>query len=342
MIKKRLVKKSNLLLTTLGFGSATLGNLYRETTDAESLSTANLAYDKGINYFDTAPYYGFGLSERRLGNSLRGKDFIISTKVGRLLKPIVGYNKGIIERHGFMSPMPFEPIYDYSYDAIMKSWEESIQRLGLDKIDILYIHDIGKLTHADKADYYFEQLTKGRGFAALEELRQQKLISAFGIGVNEWEIAADVVKHADIDLILLAGRYSLLEQESLKEFFPLCVANNVSVVVGGPYNSGILAVGTKSNGVLYYNYQPAPEHIVKKVKLIEALCEKYNVTLGAAALQFPLANETVVSVIPGMRSEKQVLQSFNFMQEKIPLEFWQQLKEHSLLNEDAPIPNIEG
>lgn len=336
----RTTKRGNLKLTTLGFGAAAFGNLYREVSTAETMETAQFAYDSGIKYFDTAPYYGFGLSERRIGDSLRGKDFVISTKVGRLLKPVVGYNGGSAERHGFHSPMPFEPFYDYSYDAIMRSWEDSLQRLGLSKIDILYIHDIGSVTHGDKAAYYFDQLTSGGGFKALEQLRAEKAISAFGIGVNEWEIGLDVMKETEIDIILLAGRYSLLEQESLTEFFPKCIENDVSVVIGGPYNSGILASGTRSSRVPFFNYEPAPEEILQKVRLIESLCDKYNVTLAAAALQFPLAHSNVVSVIPGMRSVKQVEQSLQFSHEKIPLDFWNDLQSQGLLAENAPIPNL--
>jgi D-threo-aldose 1-dehydrogenase len=196
--------------------------------------------------------------------------------------------------------MPFEPIHDYSYDAVMRSHEQSLQRLGLSRIDILYIHDIGRLTHGDANAARMAELTTGGGLKALEELRASGAIAGFGMGVNEVAACLEVMDHARLDVILLAGRYTLLEQAPLDDLFPRCQAAGTAIVIGGPYNSGILAMGTKTSAPLYYNYEPAPADVVEKVRRIEAVCDRHNVPLAAAALRFPLAHPLVASVIPGL------------------------------------------
>ncbi len=209
----------------------------------------------------------------------RARSVVLSTKVGRLLKPVPGPVDETIVRHGYATPMPFEPVYDYSYDAVMRSYEASLQRLGLSKIDILYIHDIGRLTHGDQNAARMAELTKGGGLKALEELRASKAISGFGMGVNEVPACLEVMGHARLDVILLAGRYTLLEQNPLDDLFPLCEKAGTAIVVGGPYNSGILAVGTKTGATLYYNYEPAPADVIEKVRRIEAVCDRHGVPL---------------------------------------------------------------
>ena len=335
---------TGLSVTELGFGTAPLGNLFRPLPDAMAAETLAAAERSGFGYYDTAPFYGFGLSERRLGDSLRRdalhrrKTIVLSTKVGRLLQPLPGPVDENQVRHGYATPMPFEPVYDYSYDAVMRSYEESLQRLGLGRIDILYIHDIGRLTHGEENEVRMAELTKGGGLRALEELRASKEISGFGMGVNEVSACLEVMDHAQLDVILLAGRYTLLEQTPLDDLFPRCAIAGTAIVVGGPYNSGILAVGTKTAVPLYYNYEPAPADIVEKVRKIEAVCDRHNVPLAAAALQFPLAHPLVASVIPGLDSPERVSQTLTLYRHKIPAALWQELRQENLLRPDAPTP----
>lgn len=336
----RKLGNTGLSVTELGFGTAPLGNLFRPLPDRVARETLATAESAGFGYYDTAPFYGFGLSERRLGDSLRGRrDIVLSTKVGRLLKPVPGPVDENQARHGYATPMPFEPVYDYSYGAVMRSFEESLQRLGLSRIDILYVHDIGRLTHGDANTARMAELTKGGGLKALEELRASKAISGFGMGVNEVPACLEVMEHARLDVILLAGRYTLLEQTPLDDLFPRCQAAGTAIVVGGPYNSGILAVGTRTSAPLYYNYEPAPADVIDKVRKIEAVCDRHGVPLAAAALQFPLANPLVASVIPGLDSPERVAQTMALYRHKIPAALWQELRRENLLRPDAPIPN---
>ena len=330
--------RTGLKVTELGFGAAPLGNLFRPLADDVARATLAAAKTAGFGYWDTAPFYGFGLSERRLGDALRGSDHVLSTKVGRVLNPVAGPIDANIARHGYATPMPFEPVYDYSYDAVMRSFEESLQRLGLARIDILYIHDIGRMTHGDENPFRMAELTAGGGLRALEELRSAGAISGFGMGVNEIEACLEVMDHARLDVILLAGRYTLLEQNALDELFPRCVEAGTAIVGGGPYNSGILALGTKTGAPLYYNYEPAPADIIDKVRAIEAVCDAHGVPLAAAALQFPLAHPLVASVIPGLDSPSRVEQTVALYRHKIPAALWQDLKSQGLLRSDAPIP----
>jgi D-threo-aldose 1-dehydrogenase len=339
MIARRKLGTTGLKVTELGFGAAPLGNLFRPLADETASRTLAAAEDASFGYYDTAPFYGFGLSERRLGDALRHrKDIVLSTKAGRLLKPVPGPVDETQPRHGYATPMPFEPVYDYSYDAVMRSFEESLQRLGLSRIDILYIHDIGRLTHGDANATRMAELTKGGGLKALEELRAAQRISGFGMGVNEVAACLEVMDHARLDVILLAGRYTLLEQTPLDDLFPRCEAAGTAIVIGGPYNSGILAVGTKTTQPLYYNYEPAPEDVIKRVRWIEAVCGSHGVPLAAAALQFPLAHRLVASVIPGLDSPERVAQTISLYGHKIPASLWQDLKQEKLIREDAAVP----
>ncbi len=340
MIALRNLGATGLKVTELGFGTAPLGNLFRPLPDDTARETLAAAERAGFGYYDTAPFYGFGLSERRLGDALRGRDYVLSTKVGRLLSPWGQSADGNALRHGYASPMPFEPRYDYSYEAIMQSFHDSMQRLGLTQIDILYIHDIGRMTHGPANDACMEELTSGGGLKALEYLRDSGAIKGFGVGVNEIKACLEVMEHARLDVILLAGRYTLLEQTSLDELFPRCQAAGTAIVVGGPYNSGILAVGTKGSAPLSYNYEPAPPDVIEKVRKIETVCERHGVPLAAAALQFPLAHSLVASVIPGLDSPQRVEQTMALYRHKIPAALWQDLRHENLLHPDAPAPDL--
>lgn len=337
MFKKRQIGKTNLQVTELGFGAATFGNLYRPMPDSAAKESIIKAMELGLNQFDTAPYYGFGLSERRVGDALReydANDYVLSTKVGRILEPCAKAE----DKYGFCSPMPFEPKYDYSYDGIMRSFEHSIQRLGLSKIDILYMHDIGRATHGDDHDRLFKIAMEG-GYKAMDELRSQGLVSAIGLGVNEYEVCEQAMDHGYFDCFLLAGRYTLLEQKALESFLPRCVKENSSIILGGPYNSGILATGVRQPGVVaHYNYEPANETIINTVAKIEDICQEFNIPLAAAALQFPLAHPAVVSVIPGLSSANRVETTVEQMNINIPSEFWQALQNAGILYPDVPVP----
>jgi D-threo-aldose 1-dehydrogenase len=338
MFKKRQIGNTKLRVSELGFGAATFGNLYYRMPEGAAEESIAKAMELGLNQFDTAPFYGFGLSERRVGNALReydANDYILSTKVGRILEPCAKAE----DKYGFCSPMPFEPKYDYSYDGIMRSFEHSIQRLGLSKIDILYMHDIGRVTHGDDHDRLFKIAMEG-GYKAMDELRSQGLVSAIGLGVNEYEVCEQAMDHGYFDCFLLAGRYTLLEQNALKTFLPRCIKENSSIILGGPYNSGILATGVRREGVVpNYNYEPASKEIIKTVAQIEDICEKFNVPLAAAALQFPLAHPAVVSVIPGLSSVNRVETTVAQMNFDIPKDFWLALQNAGLLYPDAPVPS---
>ena len=343
LLHKNPIGRTSLQISEIGFGGASLGNLYRVLSDNEASSTVTAALNEGVNYFDTAPYYGFGLSERRLGDVLRPQDregLVISSKVGRLLKPKKGINSNA-ERHGFRSPMPFEPVYDYSYDGVMRSFEASLQRLGTSHIDILLIHDIGEDTHGEKGNYYFKQAMDG-GYRALDELRGHGLIKAVGLGVNEYKVCEAAMDYGQFDCFLLAGRYTLLEQEALETFLPKCLSHGASLIIGGAYNSGILAQGTRSGSIPTYNYEPAPSAIIDRVRKIEAVCEAYDVLLPEAALQFPLAHPAVACVIPGLGKTKYVKKTMDYYRKSIPDDFWAAMQGEGLLAADAPVPSQES
>lgn len=326
-------------VSNLGLGGAALGNLYRPMADKEARAVVDAAWDLGVRYFDTAPYYGLGLSERRLGEALRQRpraEYTLSTKVGRLLEPDLT-NELPQERYGFHSPLPFTVHFDYSYDGIMRSYEESLARLGLDRIDILLVHDLGTLTHDDAHTGHFRAFASG-GIRALEELRSAGDIRAIGLGVNEWAICQEAMGIGQFDIFLLAGRYTLLEQGALDVFLPQCADHGAKIILGGPYNSGILAAGTKGDGPLYYDYAPAPKAITEKVAQIEAVCEAHGVPLAAAALQFPLAHPLVERVIPGMSSPAEAEAALRNLTWDIPAILWQELLERGLIHHAAPIP----
>jgi D-threo-aldose 1-dehydrogenase len=325
-----------LSVTELGLGAAPLGNLYRTVSDPDSAAIVREALDGGIRYVDTAPYYGFGLSERRVGDLLRAqRDIVISTKVGRLLAPAPGAAT-VAERHGFISPMPFEPVFDYTHDGILRSFEASLQRLGLGRIEILYIHDIGCGTHGDSDAHYRSQLIEGGGLAAMAELRTNGSVSAVGLGVNEIEVCLELMQEAELDVLLLAGRYTLLEQRALDALLPRCLETSTSIVIGGPFNSGVLAAGSSGQG--HYNYAPVPAEIRERVRALESVCAAHRVPLPAAALQFPLAHPAVAAVIPGFASPEEVRSGLDFYRFPIPADFWTDLKEQNLVDARAPTP----
>jgi D-threo-aldose 1-dehydrogenase len=338
MLPSRRIGRTKIQVSELGLGAAPLGNLYEPITDAEARSTLSAATAAGISYIDTAPLYGFGLSERRVGDAVRGlHNVVISSKVGRLLRaaPEVLDDR---ERAGFRSSMPFSPEFDYTFDGVMQSWRSSLHRLGLARVDILYVHDLDRATHGASHAERLDQLTRGGGWRALEELRSNGAIGAAGLGVNGVEACQDLLQVLDFDVIVLAGRYTLLEQDPLAVLFPQCDARGTSIVVGGPYNSGLLATGTRTSLPLHYNYGKAPLPVIEKVRRLESVCDRFDVPLAAAALQFPLAHPQVASVIPGVGSAQRITQTLEWYDRTIPAEFWAVLKNEGLINADSPTP----
>ncbi|MDR3495968.1 MAG: aldo/keto reductase [Ancalomicrobiaceae bacterium] len=322
----------------LGFGSASVGNLYKPLSEAAAQATLHAAWEAGCRYFDTAPQYGLGLAETRLNHFFRGKrrdDFVVSSKVGRLLEVCRPEQCAGIGK--FFETPTRRQIYDYSYDGVMRSFEASLERLGLDRIDILYVHDVDVVSHGSRhaSNARVEELMDG-GYRALVRLRNEGVIKAFGAGVNEWEVCQTLAERGDFDLFLLAGRYTLLEQEALTSFLPLCEARGIGIVVGGPYNSGILATGPKPGAM--YNYDPAPEAIRHRVGRIEQVCLAHGVRLIEAALRFPLTHPQVVSVIPGARTPDEVWCNVEILSTVIPTRLWTALRDEGLLRPDAPIP----
>ena len=326
-----------LTFTELGFGTAPLGNLYKSISDEAARATLDSAWDAGVRYFDTAPLYGLGLSETRLNPFLRHKprdDYVLSSKVGRLIQPCAKeYRAGV----GKWFDVPCRRVqFDYSYDGIMRSFEHSFSRLGVDRIDILYVHDLCVFTHGSKAasDARIEEFFAGRGYDAMISLRDQGLIRAIGGGINEWEVCQTLAERGDFDLFLLAGRYTLLEQTALDSFLPLCEQRGIGIITGGPYNSGILATGAKPGA--FYNYDPAPQHILDRVDAIEKVCDAHNVKLVDAAFQFPLSHPAHVAVIPGGQGVTEMASNLKAAYAQIPAALWSDLKAAGLVREDAP------
>jgi D-threo-aldose 1-dehydrogenase len=317
-----------------GFGASSLGNLYKRVDDGRARATVDAAWEHGVRYFDTAPFYGFGLSERRLGDALREHDrdaFLLSTKVGRRLVPGVAADG----KFGFSSPMPFDPVFDYSYDGVMRSFEASLQRLGLAKIDILYMHDIGAATHGPDHPAQFARATEG-GFRALSELRDQGLVSAIGLGVNEVEVCAESLAHADFDLFMIAGRYTLLNQGA-HAFFKTCRSRGIGVVAAGVFNSGVLATGV-AGASAHYDYGDVPQAIIRRVAAIEAVCARFGVPLPAAALQFVTAHPAVTLAVVGTGSPSRLAETLQLSTCPIPPDFWTALRTEGLIDAQAPTP----
>lgn len=327
--KRRLARRP-VDLTVMGLGCAQMGSLFRATSLADCAEAYEASWEAGIRYFDTAPFYGYTRSERRLGTLLDDRargDFALSTKVGRVMVPDDSLGP---EEDAYVAPLPFRPVYDYSHDGILRSFEASQQRLGMTRADILYVHDIGTMTHGAKAAHYWDQLTAGGGFRALERLRAEGAAGAVGLGVNEWQVVRDALEVFDIDVAMLAGRYTLLEQESLA-LMDECAARGVGIVAAGVFNSGILAGNAK------FNYADAPEEMIRRVAALDAACREAGVPLQAAALQFPLLHPAVVSVVSGCRTGDHVRANVAWMEQDIPADFWAGLSARGLIGAGAPV-----
>jgi D-threo-aldose 1-dehydrogenase len=339
-LPRRRVGKTRLEVTTLGLGGAPMGGFRANISDAEAVGLTDAAYQLGVRFFDTSPFYGYGRSELRMGAGLREKprdDYVLSTKIGRILHAL---KPGEVPPADFReNGLPgFAPVFDYSYDGVMRSLEHSHFRLGISRIDIALVHDVDFWTTRDRAilDQRFKTVMDS-GFRALDELRRAGVIGAIGVGINESDTSLRFIQAGDFDCMLLAGRYTLLEQGGLEAFLPECVKRGVSVILGGPYNSGILTGGVKDDTT--HDYAQAPAPLIDKARRIEAVCQRHGVELGAAALQFPLFHPALCAVIPGALAAREVKQNVERMVVKIPSELWSELKREKLLDPNAPTPN---
>ena len=327
-----------LEVTRLGLGGTAFGNMYArlDETDAEAIVQA--AYTEGIRYCDTAPLYGYGLSEARMGQGLLSvprDDMVLSSKVGYMLIP---RSEGQEDHTPFVDIPPLTSIFDYSREATLRSIEGSLERLQTDRLDIVLIHDPDE-SRSNDPDWqpgdrgHFDEVMEG-AYPALCKLREEGAIGAIGLGMNQWQMLADFARAGDFDCFLLAGRYTLLEQESLRELLPLCLEKDVRIIIGGPYNSGILATGAIDGAM--YNYAPANDQLLGRVRQIEAVCARHEVPLKAAALQFPFGHEAVATTIPGARSAEEIQDNVRLIEHPIPDDFWAELKAESLIASETP------
>lgn len=329
---RRRLPRVDLSVPVFGLGCAQLGGLFQAMPAAQAAGLVQAAWDEGIRFFDTAPYYGYTLSERRLGEALSRHlrdQYLLSTKAGRLMQPDAGVKPG---DDGFAEPLPFRPVPDYSHDGVLRSLDDSLQRLGVSHVDILFIHDIGRVTHGDRHAYHWRQLTEGGGFRALERLRREGRVRAVGLGVNEWQVMHDALQVFDLDFSMLAGRYTLLEQESLTPLLDESAKRGHAVVVAGPFNSGVLA------GANTFNYAQAPQAVLDRVQALRAVCREFEVPLQAAALQFPLAHPAVVSCVAGAHDAAQLRQNIAWLEQPLPDALWLALRERGLVDPAAPLP----
>ncbi len=330
-LPRRQIGRTRLQVTELGLGCATLGGSQIDVAREAAEEIVGAAWAAGVRYVDTAPFYGVGQAERCVGDALRDRsrsEWVLSTKVGRLLRP----NATGIFADGRHHPLPFDAVYDYSYDGIMRSFEDSLQRLGLAQIDVLYVHDVGVYQHGAEAHPALMKTLRESGYRALESLRRGGVVAAIGIGVNEREVLLEAMEWGAWDAFLLAGRYTLLEQAPLDDLLPKCLVAGTSIVVGGPLNSGILA------GRDTWNYRPAPPDVAARVKAIAVICDSHRVPLAAAALQFPLAHPAVAAIIPGPRNAEEFAANLDLLRHPIPAGLWADLREAGLLHREAPVP----
>lgn len=329
---RRRLGRSKVSLSAIGLGGAPMGNLFQPVADADAAATVDAAWAAGLRYFDTAPLYGHGLGERRMGAALRSRgrdEFIVSTKVGRLLLPDATADGG-----AYVQVPPLRPVFDYSRDGALRSVEASLERLGLDRIDILLIHDIDGFTHGpeEQARRYREAMAGA--YPALDGLRRAGTVGAIGLGVNDWRVCARAAEDGDFDGFLVAGRYTLLEQEPVEAFLPMCARRGIGVIAAGVFNSGILATGPGPDAM--YNYRPAPADIQDRARRIERVCQAHGVALAAAALRFPLMHPAVTSVVLGMRDADEVARNMALARQSLPDGLWRDLKTEGLLRPAAP------
>lgn len=337
MLEARQLGATAVDVTRLGLGTVPLSG-FGEPANYETFEKVVLeAFNRGIRYFDCAPMYGLGLSEHYLGHALRTNGIEnqvkVSTKVGRVLKP-ASRSKKVETVYGieWQGGLPFNDEYDYTYSGIMRSFEDSQQRLGLDQIDVLYVHDVGTAWHGDKSEFYWDQLRES-GYKALDSLRSSGAVRAIGLGVNETESVLGVAREFNLDCSMIAGRYTLLNHAPLERDFPELQRRNVSVVAAGVFNSGILAGGAVGT----YDYQNAPASVIERVKALAGVCNEFGVALPTVALRFVLAHPAVASVVQGARSTAEVAQNVAAVSSDVPTELWAELKRRGLIPASAPV-----
>lgn len=334
---RRTLGRTRVAVTALGFGGAPMGGFRAAITDRDAVGILDAAWDEGVRFFDTSPFYGYGRSELRFGAALRDHPraaFTLCTKIGRVLHPM---RPGEVMPPGSRSGgLPgFAPVFDYSYDGVMRSMEQSCLRLGLARLDVVLVHDVDLRNCGDLFEPRFREVMEG-AHRALVELRDAGVIGAIGCGLNETEATLRFLRAGDFDCMLLAGRYTLLEQGALAELLPECEKRRCSIILGGPFNSGLLA-GPVQDGA-WYDYKPAPPEIIARARKLEAVCARHGVPLPAAALHFVLAHPAVPSVIPGALSAEEVRQNAAHLRRAIPVALWAELRHEGLLHPDAPVP----
>ena len=333
--ERRTLGRSGVEVTTLAFGAAPIGNFIHPFTDAGAREMVDQSWDQGVRYFDTAPLYGHGLSEYRLGHALRERpreEYVLSTKVGRLLRPAA---PGTFDSGLWQDTPPMAAVYDYSYDGVLRAFEDSLQRLMTDHVEIVFMHDIDRYTHGESQKEHFETAVED-GFRALVRLRDEGAVRAIGVGVNEADVLTEAVRRTDSDAVLLAGRYTLLEQEPLDDLLPICAERGIGVVLGGVYNSGILATGPREGAK--FNYGPAPRPVMEQASRLDEVCRRHGVPLPAAALQFAAAHPVVASICIGSRTPSQQAATAEFLQLDMPAQLWADLRAEGLIRSDAPTP----
>ena len=337
-LPRRQLGRTAIKVSALGFGTAPLGDLYRQLDDGSAIAAVERALALGINLIDTSPLYGHGLSEHRCGTAIRRlprEQIVVCTKVGRWMDPFHGRGDG----SGFSGGQPHRAVIDYSYDGTMRSVEQSMLRLGTDRLDLLLIHDVDVWTHgADAIEERFAEAMAG-AYVALDRLRSEGVVAGIGIGVNEAEMCVRFAQAGSFDTMLLAGRYSLLEQPALAHFLPLAERQGIAVLLGGVFNSGILATGAVAGAK--YNYQDAPPQILAKVKEIERVCTAHGVALPTAALHFALGHPAVASVVLGAQKPIEVERNVAALSSRVPSALWSDLKAQHLLDANAPVPSQE-
>jgi D-threo-aldose 1-dehydrogenase len=334
-LPRRVLGRSGLEVSVLGFGSAPLGDLYTRLDDAAAIAAVGAAHTSGITLFDTSPLYGHGLAEHRCGTALRRvprDSFVLSTKVGRWMDP----RQPRAGETRYVGGLPHRAVFDYSYDGALRSFEQSLLRLGLDRIDILLIHDVDVWTHGKAAiETRFQEAMDG-AYRALARLREEGTIKAIGIGVNEADMCERFARAGDFDVMLLAGRYSLLEQPALARFLPLALEKRIGIMLGGVFNSGILATGATADA--RYNYRPPPPDILERVRRLEAVCAAHGVALARAALHFPLGHPAISALVLGAVVPDEVARNVAALAQPVPPALWQDLKRERLLDADVPTP----
>ncbi|WP_327347811.1 aldo/keto reductase [Streptomyces europaeiscabiei] len=327
-MRTRTLGRTGVQVTELAYGAAGIGNLFRPVSDEEAAAAIDAAWNAGIRTFDTAPHYGLGLSERRLGAALRDRPrdtYTLSTKVGRLLVPDREGGAADDLANGFAVPATHRRVWDFSADGVRRSLEASLDRLGLDRVDVVLLHDPDD--HAEQA--------LDEAYPALERLRAEGVVGAIGVGMNQSALPARFLRETDIDVVLLAGRYTLLEQDALTELLPEAAARRRSVLIGGVFNSGLL---TDPKPGATYDYAPAPEPVLERALRLKAVTERHGVPLRAAALRFPLGHPAVVSVLTGARSPDEVRDTVEQSRHPVPAALWDELRAEGLLAPESPVP----